>query len=151
MLAISLGIPLRWNDKGIKIWLQIREDEGELQGFWEFPGGKIETGETPEEALKREVWEETGVAVNGPVLLYRHVPCATAKKNYYFFLFLFDASEWQGQKGFWLDLPRPKEDYPWQDKIPPLNHEFIAELSRFMYSQAGLPGAKESFWKSSNT
>lgn len=40
-----------------------RRSDGILAGGWEFPGGKIEDGESQEEALKREIMEELGVTI----------------------------------------------------------------------------------------
>ena len=37
---------------------------GEFEGMWEFPGGKIEPGESRESALKREIQEELGIDIN---------------------------------------------------------------------------------------
>lgn len=53
------------NEKGEPIIFATQRGYGEFKGGWEFPGGKVEEEETPQEALKREIMEEleTGIAV----------------------------------------------------------------------------------------
>lgn len=46
-----------------KILIAQRAENQKLAGKWEFPGGKIEPGETPEECLKREINEELGIDI----------------------------------------------------------------------------------------
>ena len=43
---------------GGKILIAQRRPGDRMAGLWEFPGGKIEDGETPQQCLKRELWEE---------------------------------------------------------------------------------------------
>lgn len=57
--AIAIGVIVK--DK--KVLITQRRPDGLLGGLWEFPGGKILEGETPEEACVREIQEETGLEV----------------------------------------------------------------------------------------
>lgn len=56
-INVAAGIVLRQN----KVFLALRRNTQHQGGLWEFPGGKCELGECPEDALRRELYEEIGI------------------------------------------------------------------------------------------
>jgi A/G-specific adenine glycosylase len=58
----TIGVAVIWNDRG-ELLIDRRPPEGLLGGLWEFPGGKIEPGESMEECIAREIREELGIEI----------------------------------------------------------------------------------------
>ena len=57
-IHVVAAVIFRTNSEGVRQVFATQRGYGEFKGGWEFPGGKIEAGETPETALKREIQEE---------------------------------------------------------------------------------------------
>ncbi|WP_414755197.1 8-oxo-dGTP diphosphatase MutT [Anabaena sp. CCY 9910] len=57
-----IGVAVIWNDQQ-QILIDRRRPGGVMGGLWEFPGGKIEPGETVEQCIQREIYEELGIFI----------------------------------------------------------------------------------------
>lgn len=57
-----IGVAVIWNDQG-QVLIDRRKPEGLLGGLWEFPGGKVEPGESFEDCIQREIKEELGIEI----------------------------------------------------------------------------------------
>jgi 8-oxo-dGTP diphosphatase len=121
-ILIVVAAALRNSDG--RFLLQKRPENKVMAGLWEFPGGKIEPGETPEAALVRELKEELAIEVESTNL---HANCFASAPlgDRQLLLLLYICSQWRGE-------PQPMES-------PELGWFTVQEMRSLNMPPADLP------------
>jgi len=116
-----------------RVLLAQRPEGKPLAGLWEFPGGKLEAGETPERTLIRELEEELGIVVKEACL----APLTFASHSYpdfHLLMPLYICRRWEGivsaKEGQALAWVRPNRlrEYP----MPPADVPLVAHLTTLL-------------------
>ena len=112
-----------------RVLLAQRPDDKDMAGLWEFPGGKIELGETPEQALIRELKEELSIDTRSSCL----APLCFASHEYdefHLIMLLYVCRRWWGSPApveggalQWVRAPRLRDF-----EMPEANAPLIASL-----------------------
>ncbi|WP_225721478.1 NUDIX domain-containing protein [Candidatus Vallotiella sp. (ex Adelges kitamiensis)] len=106
IIEVAVGIMLHED----KYFLLTQRPTGKpFEGYWEFPGGKIDSGESVEDALARELYEELGVTIVDSIrwqIIEHNYPHAYVR------LFFYKVIQWsgnlrarEGQSFIWQTLP----------------------------------------------
>lgn len=128
-LRLTLVVAVALIDADNRVLLAQRPEGKQLAGLWEFPGGKVEAGERPEETLIRELDEELGIAVKeaclAPLTFASH-----AYESFHLLMPLYVCRRWdgfvrsrEGQALKWVK-PQALRDYP----MPPADEPLIPFL-----------------------
>ncbi len=112
-----------------RVLLAQRPEGKAMAGMWEFPGGKVEPGETAEAALTREIREELGVEIcercASPLTFVSH-----AYEHFHLLMLLYVCRKWEGipqsLEGQALTWKHPREMV--QMPMPPADVPLIAAL-----------------------
>jgi len=132
-LPVVLVAAVALVDADARVLLAQRPAGKAMAGLWEFPGGKVDPGETPEAALLREMQEELGIETEAKCL----APFTFASHTYdefHLLMPLYVCRVWdgiaRGQEGQTLKWVRPRDmtDYP----MPPADEPLVAMLRDYL-------------------
>jgi 8-oxo-dGTP diphosphatase len=112
-----------------RVLLSRRPPGVSMAGLWEFPGGKLEKNETPEECLVRELEEELGIRVK-PACLAPLTFASHAYDDFHLLMPLYAARRWQG-----TPIAREGQELAWvrladmrNFEMPPADQPLVAML-----------------------
>lgn len=120
-------------DSDGRVLIAQRPDGKQLAGQWEFPGGKVELGETPENALIRELQEELGITVK-QACLAPFVFASHTYESFHLLMPLYLIRRWDGEpearehKALKWVRPNDMRNY----EMPPADLPLVAWLQDFI-------------------
>jgi 8-oxo-dGTP diphosphatase len=126
--SVILVVAAALIDPDGRVLIAQRPPDKAMAGLWEFPGGKWEPGETPEQALIRELDEELGVAVKEPCLA-PFTFASHAYAGFHLLMPLYICRRWDG-----IPVPRIHQAIKW---VRP--RDLISDPSAFPMPAADLP------------
>ena len=94
-------------DQDNRVLIARRPEGRAMAGLWEFPGGKVQAGETPEAALRRELKEELGITVC-ETCLAPFTFASHAYEDFHLLMPLFLCRTWEGDPE-----PRERQELAW--------------------------------------
>jgi 8-oxo-dGTP diphosphatase len=128
-------------DEAGRVLLQQRAPGKRMAGLWEFPGGKMEEGERPEEALVRELEEELGIEADATLLTPACFASAPLDDRH-MVLLLYIARAWSGEArpldASGLRWVRPAEMYALE--MPPADAPLIPLLEALLGRESAASG-----------
>ncbi|MGL6261596.1 8-oxo-dGTP diphosphatase MutT [Vibrio sp. WXL103] len=121
-----------FNQDKTEIYITKRPDDKHKGGFWEFPGGKVESGESIEQAIARELDEEIGIRVTGQTH-FQHLEYDYPEKSLMFDFISVEKFEGQpygkeGQEGQWVRI-NELTNYAFPEANVPILHQVIEQFT----------------------
>ena len=143
-IKLTLVVACALVDTDKRVLIAQRPEGKALAGLWEFPGGKVEPGERPEQTLIRELHEEIGIDVSEPCLAPLTF-ASHAYENFHLLMPLYICRRWEGQviaregqKLAWVRANKLR-DYP----MPPADIPLIPHLIDLLMCR----GPQSSSWR----
>ncbi|WP_372653493.1 NUDIX domain-containing protein [Halobacteriovorax sp.] len=118
-------------ENSCKFWMQERVEDGPLNGLLEFPGGKIEKGESSVLAAKREFSEEANVDI-ASAPLFKIQSFDYKDRSVCLFIHFSNGEGINPDNGSWFEFDYNEKSLAYKGRLPEVNYEIIDDLLNYI-------------------